>query len=197
MGRWRGGKGGPGPADVGLGPEEKEARRIVRRAAISAALAGASPIPLGGVAGVPAVQAKMLVGLAKVFGRPMELREARDLAGFLGGATALRYVVRLLTRTVVRRLPAVGAAAGAATAFGSTFALGLVGIRYFRPDAGRVVVEPADSSPFADREGFEREARTLRLEWESGAISEETYSRDLQALRKRFLSSQDNPPDDL
>ena len=59
---------------------EKSARGIVRRAALSAALAGISPIPLGGIAGVPALQAKMLVRLAKTFGRTLHWKEARNLA---------------------------------------------------------------------------------------------------------------------
>jgi len=179
----------------GLGQEELEARRIVRRAALSSALVGASPIPLGGIAGVPALQAKMLVDLAKFFGRPMEMREARDLVGFLGGATAIQYVCRLLTRTAACRLPAIGPAVGAASAFGSTFGLGLVAIRHLRPGLGTPGLGPDDFSRAADPAGFEREARALRLEWESGAISEETYQQDVEALRDKFLSAEDASDD--
>lgn len=161
---------------------EKSARGIVRRAALSAALAGISPIPLGGIAGVPALQAKMLVRLAKTFGRTLHWKEARNLAGLLGGATALQSLCRLFTRTATRAIPAVCLAAGAASAFGSTFALGQVAIRYFRPAPSGSTAPP--SPPGSDVEGFEREARTLRLEWEAGAISEETYRRDLETLRK-------------
>ncbi|MFQ5912106.1 MAG: DUF697 domain-containing protein [Nitrospinota bacterium] len=191
-------KGDPDEEVGRLADEEREARRIVRRAAISAALAGALPVPLGSFAGVPAVQAKMLVELAGVFGRPLQLRAAADLAAFLGGTSALRYMVRLLSRTAAKSLPAIGPAAGAASAFGSTFALGLVAIRYLRSDsaakgAGRDLSDP---SRFPDVEGFEREARALRLEWESGAISERTYRQDLEALRNKFLSSRGDPPDD-
>ena len=163
---------------------EKSARGIVRRAALSAALAGISPIPLGGIAGVPALQAKMLVRLAKTFGRTLHWKEARNLAGLLGGATALQWLCRLFTRTATRAIPAVGLAAGAASAFGSTFALGQVAIRYFRPAPSGSTAPPSPSPPGSDVEGFEREARTLRLEWEAGAISEETYRRDLETLRK-------------
>jgi uncharacterized protein (DUF697 family) len=173
---------------------EPEARRIVRRSALASALAGASPIPLGGFAGVPAIQAKMLVELAKQFGRPLDLQKARDMAGFLGGSTALQVLVRWLTRTAAARLPAVRPAAGAASAFGSTFALGLVAIRYFRPDGERDGTASLASN--ADRAGFEREARTLRLEWESGAISEGTYLQDLEALREKFASEQADAPRD-
>ncbi len=161
---------------------EKSARGVVRRAALAAALAGISPIPLGGIAGVRALQAKMLVRLAKTFGRTLHWKEARNLAGLLGGATALQSLCRLFTRTAARAIPAVGLAAGAASAFGSTFSLGQVAIRYFRP-------APSGSSapaPGSDVEGFEREARTLRLEWKAGAISEETYRQDLETLRKGF-----------
>ena len=167
---------GPGETEEGA---EKSACGIVRRAALSAALAGISPIPLGGIAGVPALQAKMLVRLAKTFGRTLHWKEARNLAGLLGGATALQSLCRLFTRTATRAIPAVCLAAGAASAFGSTFALGQVAIRYFRP------APSGSTAPHgSDVEGFEREARTLRLEWEAGAISEETYRRDLETLRK-------------
>ena len=164
---------------------EKSARGVVRRAALAAALAGISPIPLGGIAGVPALQAKMLVRLAKTFGRTLHWKEARNLAGLLGGATALQSLCRLFTRTAARAIPAVrlaAGAAGAASAFGSTFALGQVAIRYFRP-APSGSAAPSSGS---DVEGFEREARTLRLEWKAGAISEETYRQDLETLRKGF-----------
>jgi len=172
---------GPGETEEGA---EKSARGVVRRAALAAALAGISPIPLGGIAGVPALQAKMLVRLAKTFGRTLHWKEARNLAGLLGGATALQSLCRLFTRTAARAIPAAGLAAGAASAFGSTFALGQVAIRYFRP-------APSGSTPppGSDVEGFEREARTLRLEWEAGAISEETYRRDLETLRKGLDSA--------
>jgi uncharacterized protein (DUF697 family) len=174
------------PAGLGETEEgaEKSARGVVRRAALAAALAGIFPIPLGGIAGVPALQAKMLVRLAKTFGRTLHWKEARNLAGLLGGATALQTLCRLFTRTAARAIPAAGLAAGAASAFGSTFALGQVAIRYFRP-------APSGSTtpPGSDAEGFEREARTLRLEWEAGAISEETYRRDLETLRKGLDSA--------
>jgi len=173
---------GPGETEEGA---EKSACGIVRRAALSAALAGIAPIPLGAIAGVPALQAKMLVRLAKTFGRTLHWKEARNLAGLLGGATALQSLCRLFTRTAARAIPAAGLAAGAvgaASAFGSTFALGQVAIRYFRPAPSGSTTPP--SPPGSDVEGFEREARTLRLEWEAGAISEETYRRDLETLRK-------------
>ncbi|MBI2881303.1 MAG: DUF697 domain-containing protein [Candidatus Tectomicrobia bacterium] len=180
---------GQGPDSGGAGRAEKEARRVVRRAAVSAAAAAAFPVPLGGFVGVPALQARMLVEVSEAFGRPLGLREARDLAGLLGGAAALRYLGRLVARAAARVVPAVGCAAGAASAFGSTFALGLAAIRYFRPG------EEGLAAGVADSEGFEREARTLQLEWESGAISEETYRKDLEALREKFLSARDDPPD--
>ncbi len=181
---------GPGEMEEGA---EKSARGVVRRAALAAALAGISPIPLGGIAGVPALQAKMLVRLAKTFGRTLHWKEARNLAGLLGGATALQTLCRLFTRTAARAIPAAGLAAGAASAFGSTFALGQVAIRYFRPAPSGSTTPPSPPSPpsppGSDVEGFEREARTLRLEWEAGAISEETYRRDLETLRKGLDSA--------
>ena len=174
----------------------KKARGIVRRAAVSAALAGASPIPLGGLAGVPALQAMMLVSLAKTFGRTLRLKEARDMAGLLGGATALQSLCRLFARTAARAIPAVGLVAGAAaaggTAFGSAFALGQVAIRYFRLPA-RAGMNLPPGPPGPDLEGFEREARALQLEWEAGAIAEETYRRDLDSLRKGFNTAREDP----
>lgn len=185
---------GQGPESGGVSRAEKEARRVVRRAAVSAAAAAAFPVPLGGFVGVPALQARMLVEVSEAFGRPLGLREARDLAGLLGGAAALRYLGRLVARAAARVVPAVGCAAGAASAFGSTFALGLAAIRYFRPGEEGFAAGVSARPGVADSEGFEREARTLRLEWEAGAISEETYRKDLEALREKFLSARDDPP---
>lgn len=167
-------------------PDERKARGIIRRSAVSAAVAEAAPGPLGGIAGVPVLQARMLVEMSEVFGRTLQLKEARDLVGLLGGATAFRYLCHRFALLACRTFPLLGMAAGAASAFGSTFALGQVALRYFRSrmtegDAGR-----GDSGVIRNDPDFERAARDLQLEWESGAITEETYRRDLANLEDRL-----------
>ena len=117
------------------------------------------------------------------------------MAGLLGGATALQSLCRLFARSAARAIPAVGLAAGAASAFGSTFALGQVAIRYFRlpARAGLNLPPGPPGPPGPDLEGFEREARALQLEWEAGAIAEDTYRRDLDSLRKGFNTAREDP----
>ena len=68
-------------------------------------------------------------------------------------------------------------------------------MRIKRRVAIKVLTASGDESLHAI-ERFEREAQALRLEWESGAISEQTYRQDLEALRNKFLSSRGDPPDD-
>ena len=164
---------------------DKKARRIIRRSAVSAAVTEVAPVPLWGVLGVPALQAKMLVEMGETFGQSLKPKEAKDLVGFLGGATAFRYLCRRFALLACRAFPPAGMMAGPASAFGSTFALGQVALRYFRSCQKR----GPDREDFDVTQGspdFEHEARALQLEWESGAITEETYHRDLVDLEDQL-----------
>ena len=85
--------------------DERKARGIIRRSAVSSAVAEAAPGPLGVIAEVPVLQTRMLVEMSEVFGRPLRLKEARDLVGLLGGATAFRYLCRRFALLACRAFP--------------------------------------------------------------------------------------------
>ena len=164
---------------------EKKARRIIRRSAVSAAVTEIAPVPLWGVIGVPALQARMLVEMGETFVQSLQPKEAKDLVGLLGGATAFRYLCRRFALLACRAFPPVGMVAGPASAFGSTFALGQVALRYFRSCQKRDP-DHEDFDVIPGSPDFEREARALQLEWESGAITEKTYYRDLVDLEDQL-----------
>jgi uncharacterized protein (DUF697 family)/predicted GTPase len=104
-----------------------------------AASAGAVPIPFVDLVMIPGIQARMVFHLAKVYGQPMDANRFLELAGSLG----LGLVARQAVREVVKFVPFVGSAAGAALAWASTFALGRAFCLYYQEVHSGHVPDPA------------------------------------------------------
>ncbi len=82
--------------------------------------AGAIPIPFVDLLLLPGIQVKMVMELAELHGQPLTGERFTELATTLG----LGMVARQAAREVAKFVPIVGAAAGAALAGASTYALG-------------------------------------------------------------------------
>jgi uncharacterized protein (DUF697 family) len=93
-----------------------------------AASAGAVPVPFVDLLLLPAIQARMVHALAGVYGQPLDATRFLELAGSLG----LGLVARQAVREVVKFIPFVGSAAGAALAGASTYALGRAFCEYYQ-----------------------------------------------------------------
>ena len=92
-----------------------------------AATAGTIPVPFLDLLLIPGIQAKMVTELAKLYGQPWTATRFLEAAASMG----LGLVARQAVREVVKFIPFVGSAAGAALAYASTYALGRAYCEYF------------------------------------------------------------------
>lgn len=93
-----------------------------------AATAGAVPIPFADLLLLPAIQAKMVHSLGALYGQPLTATRFLEAATSLGMGLLARQAVR----EVVKFIPFVGSAAGAALAGASTYALGRAFCQYYQ-----------------------------------------------------------------
>ena len=126
----------------------KQAMPIILGYSYLAAAAGAIPIPFIDLFILPGVQMKMVTELAKLHGQPMTAERFRELAATLG----LSMVARQAAREVSKFIPFVGAAAGAALAGASTFALGRAACFYYQHIREGHVPEPEALKKFFEQE---------------------------------------------
>ncbi len=113
-----------------------------------AAAAGAIPIPFIDLFILPGIQLKMVTELAKLHGQSMTAERFRELAATLG----LSMMARQAAREVSKFIPFVGAAAGAALAGASTYALGRAACYYYQQILEGHVPEPEALKKFFDQE---------------------------------------------
>ena len=106
----------------------KHAMPIILGYSSMAATAGAIPIPFIDLVLLPAIQARMVRDLGKLYGQPMTATRFLEFATSLG----MGLLARQAMREVVKFIPFVGSAAGAALAWASTFALGRAFCEYYQ-----------------------------------------------------------------
>lgn len=104
--------------------------RVVRHAAGLAAAAGAEPIPLVDIPIVLAVQIRMVLRIAAIYGESFDAGRARELIGAVMGG----LLIRTLARQAARLVPFVGWAAAGGVAAAGTWGLGRTMIEYFASD---------------------------------------------------------------
>lgn len=101
---------------------------------LAAATVGA--LPLVDLAGVPALQLRMLQVLAGLYGLRWTRRNSSELLGLLGGGFALGYGLRLAGRSLIKLIPGwgqtVGAVWGAGASGALTFPLGKTACVYLQ-----------------------------------------------------------------
>ena len=92
-----------------------------------AATAGAVPIPFLDLLLLPAIQARMIYHLARLYGQPLSATRFLELAGSLG----LGLIMRQASREILKLIPYVGSIAGGMVAGASTLALGKAFCYYY------------------------------------------------------------------
>jgi uncharacterized protein (DUF697 family) len=117
----------------------KRALPLILSYSTLAAGAGAIPVPFVDLLLLPAIQAKMVHALGDVYGQPMTTERFWEIASSLGTGVLARQAAR----EAVKFIPGVGIAAGAALAWGITFALGRAFCKYFQSIKEGHVPEPA------------------------------------------------------
>ena len=101
-----------------------------------AASAGAVPVPVLDLVLLSGIQSRMIYHLAKLYGQPMDGKRFLEIAGGMGLGVLARQATRMTVVELLKLIPFVGsvmgAMAGAALAYASTFALGKAFCYYYR-----------------------------------------------------------------
>jgi small GTP-binding protein len=103
------------------------ANKVVRNASVFNAAIGTEPIPGLDIPFLLAVQARMVLRIAAIFGEPMNVQHAKELVATIAGGVALRY----LAQEGAKLIPGPGWVVAGAVAGVGTWAIGQVAIRYF------------------------------------------------------------------
>lgn len=85
-----------------------------------AATAGAIPVPFVDLLLLSGIHTRMVTQLAQLYGQPLTAKRFREIAASMG----LGIVTRQATRELMKLIPWVGSAVGAAMAWATTYALG-------------------------------------------------------------------------
>ncbi|BCU07605.1 YcjF family protein [Allochromatium tepidum] len=100
------------------------------------AAAGVGALPVVDLAGVPAIQAKMLQSLAALHAQTWDRRTILEFLGLLGTGVGIAYGTRMAGRTLIKLVPylgqTLGAVWGASASGATTFALGKAAAYYLR-----------------------------------------------------------------
>jgi uncharacterized protein (DUF697 family) len=101
-----------------------------------AASAGAVPIPVLDLVLLSGIQSRMIYHLAKLYGQPMDGKRFLEIGGGMGLGALTRQATRMTVVELLKLIPFVGsvmgAVAGAALAWASTYALGKAFCYYYR-----------------------------------------------------------------
>ncbi|HTJ83384.1 MAG TPA: hypothetical protein VL400_16810 [Polyangiaceae bacterium] len=151
----------------------KHVREDALKYALGAAALGAFPIPGLAIAtdlAIAVLQTKLVRDVAQYFGHQLDKTQAAELVAGAG----LGMGIHIALDNFAKLIPGWGSATGAATAFASTYALGVVTLRYF--EAGGV-----DANMLKD--GFEAAEREGRATFaEKGAPPPPAEAAEIAAL---------------
>jgi uncharacterized protein (DUF697 family) len=183
-----------------LSDEEREAkvRSETRKTAVVSAVLGAFPLPLVSIAtdlAILGLEIGLAKDIAKYWGKEMDTAQAKGLLASFGVGTAARIAVTNLLKV----FPGWGSAAGAATAYASSFAVGVAVNSYFargegisRKDlAAEFKKAKAEAKKAYDDDKAEVDAKavakkeqieTLTAQLEAGEIDRAQFEREVAAI---------------
>ncbi|SDY45646.1 YcjF family protein [Nitrosomonas sp. Nm33] len=131
---------------------EKEVRDLYERTAhqhivgYSLAAAGLGALPVVDLVAVSTVQAKLLHGLAVLYGQRWDKRTITEFLTLLGAGIASSYLARLVGRVVTKVIPVLGQTAGAvwgaSSSGATTYALGKAAVYFFTRRKNGLNVDP-------------------------------------------------------
>ncbi|HEC21927.1 MAG TPA: GTP-binding protein [Chloroflexi bacterium] len=101
--------------------------RVIRQSSMLASFIGAEPIPGLSLPFLVAVQVRMLLRLAAIYGENMSVARARELIGAIAGGLVVRYAAQ----EVAKLVPALGWVAAGLAAGSGTFAIGQASVVFF------------------------------------------------------------------
>ncbi|MFC2016043.1 GTPase [Chloroflexota bacterium] len=103
------------------------ANKVIRNAAVFNAFVGAEPIPGLDIPFLLAIQARMVLRIAAIFGEPLSTEHAKELLATIVGGATLRY----LAQEGAKLIPGPGWIVAGAVASVGTWGIGQVAVRYF------------------------------------------------------------------
>ena len=109
------------------GYRRQAASRVVRNASLLNAFVGSEPIPGLAIPFLLAIQARMVLRIAAIYGEPMGIEHAKTLVATIAGGLSLRYLAIAGAKIV----PGPGWIVAAAIAGIGTWGIGRAAIRYF------------------------------------------------------------------
>lgn len=176
----------------------EEIRKDTLKYSIMAAVLGAFPVP--GLAiltdlGVVGLQIKLVRDVGQYYGRTVDKSAAMSLLGALGVGTGARIAVNNLAKL----LPGWGSVVGASTSFASTWALGLIAVKWFEggaqgdpaalkaefaaaEQAGKAAYEVNKGTVEHTRRLNEPALRKLAQDAKDGKITQDEYQQKIAAL---------------
>lgn len=127
--------------------------------------AGLGALPVVDLVSVSMVQAKLLHGLAALYGQRWDRRAISEFVALIGAGVATGWVARMLGRSVVKVIPVwgqtVGAVWGASASGASTYALGKAAVYFLARRRAGLAVDRAALRRIYD-DALARGARLLR-----------------------------------
>lgn len=127
------------------GYRRQAAQKVARNSSMFNAVVGAEPIPGLDIPILLAVQARMVLRIAAIFGEPMSAQHARALVATIAGGMTLRF----LAQEGAKLIPGPGWVVAAGVAGVGTWAIGQVAIQYF--EHGKRLSTQEMQSLFAQR----------------------------------------------
>ena len=147
--------------------EHVQASKIITKYLPWSAGAGLVPLPGLDLAGITAVQVKMLADIAQTYGVPFKQEAAKTIIGSLLAAvipSGMAHTASSLVKVVPGVGTVLGMVTGAAFAAASTFALGRVFIQHFESGGNLITFDPV-----AAREYFKAEFENAVVNQKAGA----------------------------
>ncbi len=145
--------------DVGTVAQESEllakANEIVKTNVTYSVVAGLLPIPLVDLAGIAAVQIKMLRDLSEHYKIPFSEHRVKNLLGSLVGTAGVASLTGVVG-SLFKAIPIVGAIGGAVTmpvlAGASTYAVGKVFIQHFESGGTFLDFDPTKTRAYYEEQ---------------------------------------------
>lgn len=114
---------------------ERLSKRIINAFAAASAVVAATPIPLSDIYILTSLQALLLVFIAALSGRDINIKSAKEIllsfAGIGAGGLVFRTAAQQASKVINVIIPTAGSAVSSAIAFGGTKAVGKAAVDYF------------------------------------------------------------------
>jgi uncharacterized protein (DUF697 family) len=128
---------GPDKSEATPAERAEAARAVVQTSALGAAAVALAPLPILDIVAITPLQAAMVMGVGKVYGRTLDLKESKEvlveLASVCGAGLLARQVFTTATKFL---LPGLGGVLSAPYAYAVTWAMGVTAIGYFEDIGG-------------------------------------------------------------